>query len=561
MQKHFAIPAGALPFLLLLWSPPVLAQQVPSAGTQLQQIPPAPALQPSPPAIRLEPARTPEAAATEGAKITVRELRITGAQLFTSDELVAGLGFERGGDLSLDGLRALAARITERYRAAGYIVARAYLPPQEIVDGSVTIAVIEGRYGRIVTRNRSRLSDGLLADLLAGIEPGDAVAIGTLENRLLLLSDLPGVAVASTLAPGAAPGSSDLTVDVSEGRRVTGSIDADNAGNRYTGSYRVGATVNLNNPAGLGDVASLRVLSSGSGLSFVRPSYQIQVGRATLGAAYSWLHYELGREFAPLGASGTARVASLYGSYPLIRARHANLYAGLALDAKRYTDRSRLDLDMPVADKSARVMTASLRGDQRDTLGAGGASSYALAWGTGSVEPRTPELALRQAPSQSSGHFDKITFSIARLQGVTDSLSLFAGVNGQFASRNLDVSEKMALGGLYGVRAYPEGEAYADRGHVLTLEARLRLPAFPAGQRGQWQLIGFFDTAGATLQKNPWLAGDNHRTLSGAGVGVSWSQANDYLVRAFYARKVGSEPALSAPDRSGRFWVQAVKFL
>ena len=89
----------------------------------------------------------------------------------------------------------------------------------------------------------------------------------------------------------------------------------------------------------------------------------------------------------------------------------------------------------------------------------------------------------------------------------------------------------------------------------------LRLPAFPAGQRGQWQLIGFFDTAGATLQKNPWLAGDNHRTLSGAGVGVSWSQANDYLVRAFYARKVGSEPALSAPDRSGRFWVQAVKFL
>jgi hypothetical protein len=31
-------------------------------------------------------------------------------------------------------------------------------------------------------------------------------------------------------------------------------------------------------------------------------------------------------------------------------------------------------------------------------------------------------------------------------------------------------------------------------------------------------------------------------------------------VRAYYAVKVGSEDALSAPDKSGRFWVQAVKY-
>jgi hemolysin activation/secretion protein len=562
MQKHFAIRPGLLSFIFLASSPQVWAQQAPSAGSQLQQIPPAPVLQQQPlPAIRLESATRLDAPTQEGAKITVRVLRITGARLFTPDELVAWTGFERGSDLSLAQLREMAAHITSRYRAAGYIMARAYLPAQEITDGVVTIAVTEGRYGQIATRNRSHLSDGLLTGILMGIEPGDAVAIGMLENRLLLLSDIPGVTVASTLAPGATPGSSDLTVDVAPGRRVSGSIDADNAGNRYTGIYRIGATVNLNNPAGLGDVASLRVLSSGSGLSYVRPSYQIQMGRATIGAAYSWLHYELGREFASLGASGTARVASLYGSYPLIRSRNANLYAGLGLDAKRYSDRSRLDLDMPVANKTARVMTASLRGDHRDTLGAGGVSSYAVAWGTGSVDLRTAELALRHAPSQSSGHFDKFTFSALRLQGLTDSVSLFAGINGQFASRNLDVSEKMALGGMYGVRAYPEGETYADRGYVLTLETRLRLPRFSAEQRGQLQLIGFFDTASATLNKNPWLAGDNRRTLSGAGVGVSWSKTNDFMLRAFYARKVGNEPALSAPDRSGRLWVQAVKFL
>jgi hemolysin activation/secretion protein len=48
--------------------------------------------------------------------------------------------------------------------------------------------------------------------------------------------------------------------------------------------------------------------------------------------------------------------------------------------------------------------------------------------------------------------------------------------------------------------------------------------------------------------------------LSGAGVGVYWTQARDFSVKAFYARKLGGEEATSAPDKSGRFWVQGVKY-
>ena len=65
-----------------------------------------------------------------------------------------------------------------------------------------------------------------------------------------------------------------------------------------------------------------------------------------------------------------------------------------------------------------------------------------------------------------------------RLQGVTDTLSLYAAFNGQVASKNLDNSEKMGLGGPAGVRAYPTGEAYGDQGYILNLEARAQ-PAAP----------------------------------------------------------------------------------
>lgn len=549
-----------LPFAVLIFSQAAFAQQLPSAGSQLQQIPPAPSPQQVAPAIRIDSGPTPATAASDAVKIMVNRLRVTGASVYREDELLALTGFQPGSELNLADLRAMAQKITDRYRSQGYFVAQAYLPAQEIKDGSVTIAVIEGQYGKIDVRNQSGLSDAHIQRQLAGLNSGDTIAIGPVEKRLLLLSDTPGVKVSSTLTPGASLGTSDLIVDVVPGDRITGSIDADNAGNRYTGEYRLGATVNLNNPAGLGDVASLRALTSGQGLNYARASYQVPLGMATVGVAYSWLSYELGKEFAFTQASGTARIASVYGSYPLIRTRNTRLYAGLAFDAKTFQDKRPLSLDMPVEDKKAQVLMASIRGEHRDQLGAGGVTGYSLTWSTGNIDLQTPGLKLADAPVQSNGRFNKLSFSASRLQAVSPAWSLYAGVNGQLASKNLDASEKMALGGMYGVRAYPEGEAYADQGYVATLEARMLLPK-PDQLPGQLHLIGFVDSGRVTINKNPWSdAVPNSRTLHGAGVGLNWADPNNFAVRAYYARKLGSGEATSAPDKSGRFWIQAIKY-
>jgi hemolysin activation/secretion protein len=345
----------------------------------------------------------------------------------------------------------------------------------------------------------------------------------------------------------------------SPGRRITGSIDADNAGNRYTGTYRAGATVNFNEPLGLGDVASLRVLTAGSGLNYGRASYQLQLGEATVGAAYSYLEYKLGKEFKSLKAHGTAQIASLYGRYPLIRSRNNNLYAGLALETKKFDDR--VDTSNSVSDKRTHVATASLSGDWRDNLGGGGLNNYAFGFGVGDVDLQTPVVhAFDAATAKTDGHFNKFTFNAARLQRLTNRISLSAALSGQRASKNLDVSEKMELGGMYGVRAYPEGEAYADEGYLLNLEARLLLPKFAPSLPGQMHLIGFVDTGKVKLYKDPWAPGKNTRTLSGAGVGLIWSEANNFMVRTYYAFKLGNEDATSAPDKSGRFWIQLIKY-
>ncbi len=545
-----------IPFALLALSQSILAQQIPGAGSQLQQIPPTPVPQKATPSVDFKPVVSPASTATDNEKIVVGSLKITGSQVFSEEALLAVSMFKPGSVMSLTDLRSAAAKIAAFYHQNGYFLTQAYLPAQDIRNGMVTIAVIEGRYGKITLNNQTNLSNNLASGLLEGLNEGDPVANAPLEGRLLLLSDVPGVTVKSTLVPGTELGTSDLLVDVTPGRRVTGSIDADNAGNRYTGENRIGATINLNNPTGHGDVATLRALTSGPGLSYARASYQMQFGKATVGVAYSYLDYALGEEFESLQANGTAKTASIYGSYPLIRSRNNNLYAGLNYDAKTFQDN--VDSSGAVTDKQAGVLTASLYGDHRDNFGL---TAYSLTGTTGNIDLQTPsQRTIDAATAQSNGRFNKLGFSASRLQNLTETISFYASINGQVASKNLDVSEKMRLGGMYGVRAYPEGEAYGDQGYVLNMEVRVLLPKFSEQMLGQLQLIAFVDTGSVTVNKNPWTTEPNRRSLSGAGVGINWSAYNNFIVKAYYARKLGSEVATSAPDASGRFWIQVVKY-
>ena len=43
----------------------------------------------------------------------------------------------------------IAQRITQYYRDDGYVLASAYLPPQGIKDGIVTIQIVEGYVGEV----------------------------------------------------------------------------------------------------------------------------------------------------------------------------------------------------------------------------------------------------------------------------------------------------------------------------------------------------------------------------------------------------------------------------
>ncbi len=97
-----------------------------------------------PPSPTPETPEIPEAPSTVPQTITVERFEVVGSTVFSSEELAAVTAPFTNRPLSNAELYQVRSAITQFYNDRGYITSGAYIPPQEIRDGVVTIQVIEG---------------------------------------------------------------------------------------------------------------------------------------------------------------------------------------------------------------------------------------------------------------------------------------------------------------------------------------------------------------------------------------------------------------------------------
>ncbi|NUA30681.1 ShlB/FhaC/HecB family hemolysin secretion/activation protein [Cupriavidus basilensis] len=495
----------------------------------------------------------PAASAEPGIRLKVQGFRIDGNKVFDSAQLLPLLGDLNGSEQDLAGLRAAADRITAYYHAHGYLLARAFLPPQDIGDGMVRLQVMEGRYGRIVLQNKSRAIDGVLRQPLSRLRSGEAVHGAELERSLLLLNDIPGAEAKGTLQSGTEPGTTDLLVEAEPGPLAGGSIEADNYGGYYTGEYRLGGSFYLNNPLRLGDQLSLRVLGSDKRQRYYRAGYQLPVGpwSTRVGVSYSDMGYHIGKDFAVLEAHGRASIRSVFVSQPLLRSRAFNLSAQLQYDDKRLRDE--MDSFKTSVGKRVGLWTAGVNGNAEDNVFGGGQTMFSASYSTGRLRIDDPLTEfIDQISARAGGSFSKMNLSAARLQRLSNRFQLYAQANAQWASGNLDGSEKFGMGGPYGVRAYALGAGSGDQGWQASLE--LRYAVAPG-----WQLSAFVDKSVVDISKQPWARGRNTRRPTGAGIGGAWAGQGHQISLAL-AWPLGQRDESGGPVRSPRFWVQGAQY-
>ncbi|MDF0605675.1 ShlB/FhaC/HecB family hemolysin secretion/activation protein [Neisseriaceae bacterium TC5R-5] len=530
---------------------PDVGQVLRDIGNSRPQLQAAPALDLEVPA---KPTPAPQAPATDGQNgVRVQGFKLSGTSVFSEAVLLALLQDLHGRTLSLAQLQEATQRISLYYQQHGYVLSRAYLPAQEIDDGIVHIAVLEARYGQIEIENHSRLSDASMQRLLGRLEPGTVIEANRLQQTLLLLNDVAGIQPKSVLRAGTQAGTSDLLVQAASKPLLSGSVDIDNYGGKYTGKNRLNTALAVSSPLGLGDELQLRGLLSDYRQNYYLLSYELPVNRwfTRVGASYSKMAYQLGKDFADLGAEGSARTTSAHITQPLLRSRTLTINAQLQFDDKQLKD----DISYFSSNnhKHSRLWTASLSGNGQDGWGGGGLSYGTLSYSSGDLNISDYSTYLSDSrTARTQGSFSKVNLTALRLQALTPKLSLYTQLSAQWASKNLDSSEKFSLGGVYGVRAYASGEASGDQGWLANMELRYALAQ-------AWQWKAFVDHGEVKTNLQPWTNEANTQRRSAVGSGLSWYGDQRQVVLQLAWR-------LHHPDESGgnlesqpRLWVQATQ--
>lgn len=531
--------------------PPAPALPPIDAGRVLEGLRPATPAERSAPPLRIDDRFDTTPSPDDGEALDVTALRWTGDALPpTLDMSTLAPALPRR--MTLGELKALAARVTQALRDDGYLLARAYLPAQELSDGIVTFGVLKGRLGRASVENRSRTDAGVFERLLQPLSADDAVRDEALERVMLLVREVPGAAVGAVLRPGQAVGTSDLVLTVQDAERVWGSVSADTHGSRYTGAARINGNVQLASPFGLGDLASVQT-SLTLGMQYARLAWTTPLGTQGLrwGLAASGVDYRLRDKYAALDASGTARVVGGTLALPVLRRSDTSIDLQATLDRKRLDDL--VGSTGTATAKRLWTGTATVSATRSEDGPFGGATSGSLGLAYSRVSLDAASLATDQSAdgyATAGGSFRGL-LSLSRRQRLGADWSVQLSMNGQVASRNLSSSDKMSLGGAQGVRAYPSGEAAGDDALLGSAEVHYA----GLGDLGL-RLFGFYDAGRSWASHRP-LATDLNvmRTLRGGGVGAHWFPSPGLRLSAVVAWR-GDGASKSEPDRPMRAWFE-----
>jgi hemolysin activation/secretion protein len=474
--------------------------------------------------------------------------------------------------MTIGQIQEVAAAVTEHYRGAGYILAQAFVPAQEVKDGVVFIEVLEGKLGTVVFQGNEMYRDAVLAAPFEELIDTPVTAAG-IETAILHTSDFPGVSVFGVFQPGTEVGETDLIMRVQEERGWQASLRADNYGTRFTGQYRVFADLQWNNPTGVGDrfyAAILRQFDPTNG-RFWQLEYERPVGPpgTSIGISGQRNPFDVGSDLAAFGLSGESEILRLFGRHSLIRSRERNVST---IVTWRRSNAETSDPTGVVAEDRLSVLEVEFDFDSIDSRARGlnlGALGFTFGLGDllgGVGDSGAADLGSCPSRTGASGacatnDFLKAYGSYSRLQTISEDISILLRTEGQFSSDLLTSLEQFNIGGPASVRAYPVSEALFDSGVFGSLELTVnapgfaRVPAFGGLTWGQLLRVSFFsDLAYGHLND----ARPNERgnaTFYGYGAGLAFGYPGAVQGRLQYARPFAGSETASDGDKD-RWWFE-----
>jgi hemolysin activation/secretion protein len=524
--------------------PRIVPRPIPSPFPQprpLPELPPADELlKPSPPTTPV-----PEIApGDDSVTLFVEGFTVVGSTVFTAEELATVLQPFTKRSLTLTELLQARSAITQLYINAGYVTSGAFIPPQEPKDGIVTIQVIEGSVTEIQISGNRRLRPGYLQSRL-GLGTKTPFNINRLVERLRLLKLNPLIEnITAELSAGVQPGTSILTVQVTEADTFKIDLSADNYYQTTSvGTWERQIELKEANLLGFGDGLNISYINS-EGSNQVIADYTIPINPhdGTLNFNYQFAsNWVVEAPFDELGINTEANYLNLTYRQPIIQTLTEEL--ALSLIGSYETSRSVFlenILGEPIpfptvgADANGRITVTALRFAQDWTIR--GNNELFFLRSQFNVGLDLFNSTINATPPDGRFFSWQGQFQWVKLLA-EDTLFLLRG-QAQLASDALLPMEQIGIGGWSTVRGYPYQFALTDNGVIANAE--LRLPIYRnVGIDGLLSGIVFFDIgAGWNIeQENP-----DPSTLIGVGIGLQWQMGDRLQARIDWGIPLVSRP-------------------
>ncbi|MHC4046569.1 ShlB/FhaC/HecB family hemolysin secretion/activation protein [Bradyrhizobium sp. 23AC] len=469
------------------------------------------------PPVRLPNVGQPNTGGDTKLQFVLRGIDVSGAHTVSQDRIATTYQPYLGKQVSQADLAAIAGAISDLYRADGFHLSRAIVPPQDIADGRVRIQVIEGAIVQAELKGDGAEQFGV-RPMLGPVLAEQPSRLATLERQLFLINGRPGVRITDTALEeiGGATGRFRLTV-VLKTWHVFSSFGLDNLGSSSVGPWQSYATGAFNSYLTPGDTLAVNlstVANDPRQLGFARLSYDTPVGvdGVRLGASVLYSAVRPGDARRLDSDITTTEAFELRASSVPLQSQSSTLTLTAATTFSNVSEHDRYGPWY-----NDHIRTASLTADYRLQDRFGGTNLATLTYRQGldifGASHFDDDLLSRDG---ASSNFSVLNLWFTRYQTLNDTWSLKLSAASQTASRPLFTSQQFYLGGAAFGRGYGAAEISGDNGLAGSLELRFDQKLNFRYWTG-YQLYAFGD-AGAVWNDGYRLSDGLSLTSAGAGV-------------------------------------------
>lgn len=468
-------------------------------------------------------------------RIFVQEFRFEGNTAFSDEELTEIAAPFTNRQITFEELQEVRHKLTLHYVNNGYITSGVIIPDQAVVDGVITLNIIEGKLTKIEVESPGRLRPYYVASRLKLTE-GTPVNIKELQEMLQLLQQNQQIkSINAQFGPGTLPGESFLKVNVKEEMPYNVWFKSSNDHSPSIGEIGGDAGFSFQNIAGLGDVLS-GSFGITEGLMDYDINYAIPITTSDTTLSFYFKKSEstiIEKLFENLDIESVFETYGVTLSHPFYRTPRHTLTLGFTSELRRSESRL-LDrgYSFSLGEEDGKSRATVLRffqewvgRSQKQVI----AARSTFSWGINAIDA-TVNTGLPDAKFMTwLGQFQWI-----RRLGETGFCDVIYKIDTQLTIDPLLPLEKFSVGGLTSVRGYRKNRLVRDNGVATSIE--FRVPVLKNKKKETIvQLVPFFDYA------RSWNADSDTpdpEDIASYGIGCRWAITKKINLHVYGAKSL-----------------------